>query len=172
MDEKIEKRLSDFMTSRKPDSNSYLNNFSEEIIILSQNGYSYKLIHEYLTDHGVGCAYSTFIKWAKTNITPLLSNTKPAIQRTELNTTSETNSKPESASSGVISGSVNITTNDVNAAEPITVKKQLIEENTGDTKIALNPKEALAKKLADSKARLDATLGKSPKQLISEANKP
>jgi hypothetical protein len=47
------------------------------------------------------------------------------------------------------------------------VKNDAIEQS----KNVLDPNEELAKKLAASKARLEASLGKSPQQLISEANK-
>jgi hypothetical protein len=52
-----------------------------------------------------------------------------------------------------------------------TINQAVNNDEIEQLKTVLDPKEEFSKKLAESKARLEASLGKSPKQLISEANK-
>lgn len=203
MNEEIQNRLDEFMKSMKPDSTAYLHNFKEEILYLYHHGYSYKLVHKYLTINGVGCAYSTFIKWARENITPLVNIAAPSLQRLPLETSTETNTTSEDATSSAVTNSddnelLKKETNGCfapakqfdsktisNDAVSNTENKQtpeeknesfagaklLIEKENVIDESSIDPKEAFARKLAESKARLEASLGKSPKQLISEAKK-
>lgn len=203
MNEEIQKRLAEFMKSRKPDSTAYLHNFKEEILYLYQHGYSYKLIHQYLSSNGVGCAYSTFIKWARENITPLLNVATPMLHSSVLNSVADTTTNSDNAaSSAVTNNAVNeqlpkdviksfagaklldadqicgaVTNNvaneqlPINAIDSFAPAKLLDEQQKSSDESSIDPKEVLAKKLAESKARLEASLGKSPKQLISEAKK-
>ena len=203
MNEEIQNRLTEFMKSMKPDSTAYLHNFKEEILYLYQHGYSYKLVHKYLTMNGVGCAYSTFIKWARENMTPLVSVAAPSLQRLPIETNTESNTTSENTTSSAVTNSDDneLLKKEINGSfapakqfdsktisndaasnaennrmsdeknESFAGAKLLDEKENGIDESSIDPKEAFARKLAESKARLEASLGKSPKQLISEAKK-